>query len=96
MSGDGGCPAPARRGRESSGPECLGRIQVEGTGDAGHAKEIQAPGIHHRLRDEPFQSDAEDEPGFRLGRRRGIEHVGLGPVTNELPSAKNRDIRPPW
>ena len=73
-----GAPHPLVAAENRLRPERLASIQVEGTGYTGHAKKIQAPGIDHGLRGEPFQGDPEDQPGFRLGRRRGIEHVGLG------------------
>ena len=77
-------------------PERLGRIQIEGTGHAGHAKEIQSPRIDYGLRDEPCNSDTEDQPGFRLCRRRFIEHIGLGTRHKRIAVRKNRGIRPPW
>ena len=60
-------------------PEHLGRIQMERALHARHAKKIQAPRIDPGLRGQPFNRDPEDQPGLRLCRRWGIEHMGLGP-----------------
>ena len=54
------------------------------------------PRIDYGLRDEPCNSDTEDQPGFRLCRRRFIEHIGLGTCHKRIAVRKNRGIRPPW
>ena len=77
-------------------PEGLGRLEVQGPGHAGHAKEVQSPRIDHGLRGQPFNRDPKDQPSFRLGPRRGIEHLGLGPRHKWTTIGKNRGIRSPW